>query len=80
MFPGHQEMHSSLSSFRVMRGGARSWLEPGGVERQGQQLLVELGRGLVRTGWADSNVPEKKPDLAWKGKSGNAHRDFPVDQ
>ena len=35
--------------------------------------------GLVRTGWADSNIPEKKPDLR-KGKSGNAYRDFPVDQ
>ena len=32
---------------------------------------------LVWTGWADSNIPEKKPDL-WESKSRNAHRDFPV--
>ena len=68
-------MHSSLHSFRVIRGTASTW----------RKIVVGTGRwwgagpaaaggtwtGLVRTGWADSILPEKKRDL-WRRKSRHA--------
>lgn len=50
----------------------------GGVERQGQQLLVELGQDLCGlAGLIPTSL--RRSDLFGKA-SGNAHRDFPVDQ